>query len=92
MMLIVIKACITGLYALMGVRAFQSGTGMDRLLGVFLLGGLLMLFLAPEPVAVGGLLLGAVWYLTSQILTSARMVSRALPIVAGMLVALLYLL
>lgn len=90
MMILAVKTCITGLFALMGLRAFQGGTGMDRLLGVFLLAGLLMLFLAPEMVAVGWLLLGAAWYLVSQVLTSARLVSRTLPILAGAFVALLY--
>lgn len=88
MMLLAVKIGITGLFSLMGVRAFQSGTGMDRLLGAFLLAGLLMLFLAAEMVAVGWLLLGAAWYLVSQVLTSARLVSRALPVLAGALVAL----
>ena len=51
--LILLKASIAVLVALMGVRAFQSGTTWDRFLGSVLLVGLLLLFLAPKLVAVG---------------------------------------
>ena len=90
MTMILIKVSIAVLVALMGVRAFQSGTTWDRFLGTVLFAGLLVLFLAPRLIAVGWLLAACGWYLTSQILTSARLVSRALPVLAGALVILLY--
>ena len=83
MTMTLVTAGVALLVALMGVRACQSGTAWDRLLGVVLFAGLLLLFLAPRLIAVGWLLAACGGYLTSQILTAARPVSRVLPVLAS---------
>ncbi len=90
MTVVILKVCVTSLYLLMAVRAFQSGTTIDRLLGVYLLAGLVMLFTLAKSIATACLLAGAAAYLVSQVLTSARWVSRALPLLAAVLTVALY--
>jgi hypothetical protein len=89
MALTVLKVCIAALNALMAVRAFQSGTTTDRLLGSVLIVGLILLFTIPELFAAYWLIACASAYLISQVMTSARALSRGLPIVAGMLAGVL---
>jgi len=84
-MALVVKASICVLVMVMVVRTFQSGTATDRLLGVFLLGGLALFGLVAPVVGAFCLLPGAAWYLTSQVLTGARWVSMALPVLTGVL-------
>ena len=87
MALTVLQGCVVLLYAVMAARAFQSGTTADRLLGVVLLVGLILIFTVPTPVAAWWLIACAGAYLISQIMTSARMLSRGLPMLAGVLTA-----
>jgi cell division protein FtsW (lipid II flippase) len=90
MLVIVLKTCVVALFLLMVVRAFQSGSTLDRVLGGYLLVGLVLLFTLPALIASSWLTLGACAYLASQVLTSARVVSRALPLLGGVLVWMLY--
>ena len=85
-----LMVAVTALTLLMAVRAFQSGTILDRVLGGFLLVGLVLLFMAPDSIAVCWLAMGASFYLISQIITSARMLSRALPLLNAFFLAALY--
>jgi hypothetical protein len=77
------------LNGMMAVRAFQSGTKADRLLGAVLLIGLILMFTVPEQWAAYWLIACAGAYLISQVMTSARPLSRGLPILAGVLAGLL---
>ena len=86
MALAIVKVCVVVLYALMAVRAFQSGEKTDRLLAAVLVIGLILLFTIPITLATYWLIACAGAYLISQILTSARVLSRGLPILAGALV------
>ena len=90
MAMVILKVGVTTLFLLMAVRAFQSGTTVDRLLGAYLLAVLAILFTAALPVATVFLLAGAAAYLVSQVLTSARWVSRTLPLLAAGLTVAMY--
>lgn len=85
----VLKLCIVALNAVMAVRAFQAGTITDRLLGAVLITGLVLLFTTPVSFAACWLIACAGAYLISQILTSARLLSRGLPVLAGLLAGVL---
>ena len=89
MALTVLTVCIVALNAVMAVRAFQSGTTADRLLGAVLIVGLILLFTIPVLFSAYWLIAGAGAYLVSQVMTSARLLSRGLPIVAGTLAGVL---
>lgn len=90
MAMTIVKMCIVTLYLLMSVRAIQSGTMNDRLLVAAMLIGLILLFVAPLPLSACWLIACAGGYLISQVVTSARMLSRGLPLLAGTLTGVLW--
>ncbi|MFT6275314.1 MAG: hypothetical protein ACJAZ0_001408 [Halioglobus sp.] len=89
MALIFLKLCIVVLNAVMAFRAFQSGTLTDRLLGAVLVIGLILFFTIPTSFSACWLMACAGVYLVSQVMTSARPLSRGLPILAGALAGVL---
>ncbi len=87
-----LDAPVIALFGLMAARAFLSGSRTDLLLGSTQLAALVLLFSAYKTIGLYLLLLTAVLYLISQVLTGARRVSYLLPIVgfAAAVAALLY--
>lgn len=90
MAIVVLKIGIVLLYLFMAVRALQSGTTTDRFLCAALLLGVILMFVVALPLSACWLIACAVAYLASQIMTSARLLSRGLPILAGLLVGTLW--
>ena len=90
MAIAILKLGIVALNTVMAIRAFQSGSYPDRLLGATLVVGLILLFTAPVLLSTCWLIACACAYLTSQILTSARLLSRVLPILSGLFAGLFY--
>ena len=68
------------LFSLMAVRAFRSASTVDYLLGATQCVGLLLLLSNFSEFASYLLLLTAVGYLVSQVMTGSRPLSRLLPI------------
>ena len=68
------------IFSLMAVRAFRSASTVDYLLGATQCVGLLLLLSNYSEFASYLLLLTAVGYLVSQVMTGARPLSRLLPI------------
>jgi hypothetical protein len=79
---------VAALFSLMAFRAFRSASTMDYLLGATQCVGLLLLLSSYRQFASYLLLLTALAYLLSQIVTGARPVSRLLPIVGAAAIAL----
>jgi hypothetical protein len=79
---------VTALFSLMAFRAFRSASTLDYLLGATQCVGLLLLLSSYRQFASYLLLLTALAYLLSQIVTGARPVSRLLPIVGAAAIAL----
>ena len=75
-----ITIVVTALFAMMALRAFRSASAMDYLLGVTQCFGLLLLLSNYYQVASYLLLITALAYLLSQIVTGARPISRLLPL------------
>lgn len=78
-------------FGLMVLRAFRSGSAVDYLLGGAQVVGLLVMLGDYRQIGAYLLLITALAYLASQVVTPARPISRLLPI-AGALVIMLYLL
>ena len=87
-----LDAPVIALFGLMAARAFLSGSRTDLLLGGTQLAGLTVLITPYKSMGLYLLLLTAVLYLISQVLTGARRVSYLLPIAgfAAVVLALLY--
>ncbi|MFT6050550.1 MAG: hypothetical protein ACJAZ0_001786 [Halioglobus sp.] len=85
MVLNFLKLCIGALNTIMALRAFQSGTVKDHLLGPVLIIGLILFFTISTSFSAYWLMACAGAYLVSQIITSARPLSRDLPVLAGVL-------
>ena len=80
---------VTALFALMAFRAFRSGSRLDYLLGAVQCVGLLLLLMTNfRTFALGLLLVTALAYLASQIVTGARVISRVLPLAGFSLIVL----
>lgn len=90
MAMTIVKVCVVTLYLIMSIRAVQSGTMTDRFLVAAMLIGLVLLFVAPLPFSACWLIACAGGYLISQVVTSARMLSRGLPLLAGALTGVLW--
>jgi hypothetical protein len=78
------------LFGLMALRAFRSGSTTDYLLCGAQFIGLLVMLGDDRQIGAYLLLITALAYLASQLVTGARPISRSLPI-AGALVCLLYI-
>ena len=76
------------LFGLMAARAFRSGTATDYLLGGVQCPGLLSMLGDYRQIGAWLLMVTSVAYLASQVMTGARPISRALPIVAALVIAL----
>jgi hypothetical protein len=87
----IIYSAVVALFSLMAYRAFRSASTMDYLLCATQCIGLLLLLSNYRQFASYLLLLTALAYLASQIMTGARPVSRLLPI-AGFVAIVLSLL
>jgi hypothetical protein len=79
---------VAALFSLMAFRAFRSASTMDFLLGVAQCVGLLLLLSKYRQFALFLLLITALAYLLSQIVTGARPISRLLPIVGAAIIVL----
>jgi hypothetical protein len=79
---------VAALFSLMAFRAFRSASTMDFLLGVAQCVGLLLLLSKYRQFALSLLLITALAYLLSQIVTGARPISRLLPIVGAAIIVL----
>ncbi len=84
-------APVIALFGLMAFRAFRSGSGTDLLLAGAQCVALLALITPYKVLGLYSLLVTAVLYLVSQVLTGARRISYLLP-VAGFVAVLLTLL
>jgi hypothetical protein len=82
---------IAALFLLMAFRALRSGSASDYLLVATQCVGVLLLLGPYREAACYLLLLTALAYLVSQVLTGARLISRLLPL-AGAAMIVLYLL
>ena len=87
----VICIVVTALFSLMAFRAFRSASNMDYLLGATQCVGLLLLLSNYRQLASYLLLITALVYLVSQIMTGAKPISRLLPL-AGAATIVLFLL
>lgn len=74
---------VAALFSLMAFRAFRSASTMDYLLGATQCAGLLLLLSDYRQFASYLLLVTALAYLVSQMVTGARSISRLLPIVGA---------
>jgi hypothetical protein len=83
-----IYSVVAALFLLMAYRAFRSASTMDYLLGVTQCVGLLLLLSNYRLFALYLLLVTAVAYLLSQIVTGAKPISRLLPVVGAASVVL----
>lgn len=81
-------AVVALLFALMAYRAFRSASKLDILLGSAQCLGVLCLFTAYRTPALYFLLLTALAYLVSQVLTGARPLSRMLPLAGAAVIVL----
>lgn len=80
---------VAALFSLMAFRAFRSASTMDYLLGATQCAGLLLLLLSDyRQLASYLLLITALLYLLSQIVTGARPVSRLLPLAGVVMITL----
>lgn len=79
---------VAALFLLMAFRAFRSASTMDYLLAATQCGCLLLLLTSYRDLASYLLLITALAYLLSQIVTGARPISRLLPIAGAAAVAL----
>jgi hypothetical protein len=84
----VIYIVVATLFSLMAFRAFRSASTMDYLLGATQCVGLLLLLSTYREFASYLLLITALAYLLSQIVTGAKPVSRLLPIVGAATIVL----
>lgn len=78
---------VTALFSLMAFRAFRSASSMDYLLGTTQCVGLLLLS-NHRQLASYLLLITALAYLVSQIMTGAKPVSRLLPLAGAAAIVL----
>lgn len=76
----VIYIVVAALFSLMAFRAFRSASALDYLLGTTQCIGLVLLLSNYRQFALYFLLITALAYLLSQIMTGARPISRLLPI------------
>ena len=83
-----IYVVVAVLFSLMAIRAFRSASTMDYLLGATQCIGLLLLLSDYRQAASFLLLITALAYLVSQIVTGARPISRLLPIVGAATIVL----
>ena len=83
-----IYVVVAVLFSLMAFRAFRSGSTMDYLLSATQCVGLLLLLSSYRQFASYLLLITALAYLLSQIVTGAKPISRLLPIVGAITIAL----
>ena len=79
--ILILNTVIAIPFLLMAYRAFRSGSATDYLLCATQCVGLLLLLSEYRQLALYLLLLSAIAYLISQIMTGARPISRLLPIV-----------
>ena len=83
-----IYIAIAALFLLMAFRAFRSASTMDYLLGATQCVGLLLLLSNYRQFALYLLLITALAYLLSQIVTGAKPISRLLPVAGAATIAL----
>ncbi|MCB1701646.1 MAG: hypothetical protein H6985_04180 [Pseudomonadales bacterium] len=79
------------LFSLMALRAFRSGSPLDYLLGGSQCVGVLLLMSEWTLPGAWLLLVSAVAYLVSQVMTGARPISRLLPLAGAVAVVLILL-
>jgi hypothetical protein len=79
---------VTALFSLMVFRAFRSASTMDYLLGATQCVGLLLLLSNYRQFASYLLLITALAYLLSQIVTGAKPISRLLPLAGAATIVL----
>ena len=79
---------VAALFSLMAFRAFRSASNMDYLLGATQCAGLLLLLSSYRQFASYLLLITALAYLLSQIVTGAKPISRLLPLVGAATIVL----
>jgi hypothetical protein len=79
---------VTALFSLMAFRAFRSASTMDYLLGATQCVGLLLLLSSYRQFASYLLLITALAYLLSQIVTGAKPISRSLPLAGAATIVL----
>lgn len=87
-----IYIAVTALFSLMVFRTFRSASKMDYLLGATQCVGLLLLLSSYRQIALYLLLLTALAYLLSQVVTGARPISRLLPLAGAATIVLSLLL
>lgn len=87
---VVSYSAVVMLFSLMALRCFRSGSVSDNVLGASQCGSMLMLLSPYRTFTLLLLLMTAIAYFVSQILTGARPVSRLLPL-AGAVAAVLCL-
>lgn len=83
-----IPILVAALFSLMAFRAFRSASTMDYLLGATQCVGLLLLLSSYRQLALYLLLITALVYLVSQIMTGARPISRLLPLAGAATIVL----
>jgi hypothetical protein len=79
---------IAAIFSLMAFRAFRSASALDYLLGATQCIGLLLLLSNYRLFALYLLLVTALAYLVSQIMTGAKPVSRLLPLAGAAMIVL----
>jgi hypothetical protein len=83
-----VHGIIAALFALMAFRAFRSASRTDYVLAGTQCLGLLLLLSDYRQFGLYLLLITAVAYLVSQIVTGARLVSRSLPLAGAAMIVL----
>ncbi len=83
-----VTIAIAALFLLMACRALRSGSATDYLLAAVQCVGVLLLLSPYRQAAAYLLLLTALAYLVSQILTGARLISRLLPLAGAAMIGL----
>jgi len=89
--LLAIHSAVAVLFSFMAFRAFRSASAVDYLLASAQCAGLLLLLAGYYPFAYYFLLITAVAYLLSQVMTGARPVSRLLPLAGAALILMTFL-
>ena len=88
----IIPAVIAAVFLVTAFRALRSGSIFDYLLAASQIAGVLLLFSSYEQAALNLLMLTAIAYLSSQVATGARPISRLLPVAgAAAIVLAIYL-
>ena len=85
---LVVHTIIAALFALMAFRALRSASVTDYLLAGAQCSGLLLLLGSYRQFGLYLLLITALAYLISQIVTGARLISRSLPLAGAAMIVL----